>query len=949
MSDSEFAIGQRWVSHSEAELGLGIVVAIDGRRLQVDFPAAQDSRIYAIDNAPLSRVSYQIGDQFKDTEGHKLTVQQLQKINGCQIYLAADATGELHTVHEMQLHSAVQFSEPQQRLFTGQIDKNSSFDLRLKALTHHHRIRQSPLYGLMGARAQLLPHQFYIAAEVGQRHAPRVLLADEVGLGKTIEAGLILHQQLLTGRASRALTIVPESLLHQWLVEMLRRFNLNFTIIDSERFAALQEDTESNPFDSSQLILMSLQNLQADPEMQQAVKTADWDMLIVDEAHHLYWQPNAVSPQYQLIAELAQQIASVLLLTATPQQLGLAGHFARLRLLDSQRYHDLAVFEQEQQQYTQISDLLTRLMAINAADEFTADKSLPSELADKLDAALIKQLKQSEYFIEAKSQARRQLLDQFGTGRLLFRNSRDNMSGFPTRQLISHALDLPGVADAELQRSLRPETVLGAEWLQTDARVAWLLELLKQQRGQKLLLICGLASTAEQLEQFLSVRHGVRSAVFHQGMSLVNRDRAAAYFADDEAGAQILICSEIGSEGRNFQFCHQLICFDLPESPDLLDQRIGRLDRIGQSHTVTIHVPYYKNTAQQRLLDWFHLGVNGFEQVQKTGEALLAEFADQLDSVLVDPADEMAAHRLIEMTAHSRETLNKALKQGRDKLLEWHSFDADKADAILAELDIISRPMELADFIADFCDAFGIDQQAHSTDSVILQAGDQMLQHDLLGLPEDGMTGTYQRHKALAREDMAFLTWEHPLVSNALDAVLSSELGNTAFCTIASDNLPAGNLLLEAVFRFEVSAPKFLQIPRYLSQQFQRLLVDEQGQDLSEAFSQEQLSRLAGRIPKATTRQLVEHARSRIEKLLEQSYQQVDKLTSQWIKDAAYNAEQLLDNEINRLQQLAKRNTTIQPSEIIYLQQIKADTIKAIKTAQWRLDAIRVVIVTEAN
>jgi ATP-dependent helicase HepA len=875
----------------------------------------------------------------------------LQEINGCLVYLAADGDGDLHTIHEMDLHSAVQFSEPQQRLFAGQIDKNSQFDLRLKALEHHHRIHQSPLFGLMGARAQLLPHQFYIAATVGQRHAPRVLLADEVGLGKTIEAGLILHQQLLTGRASRALIIVPESLLHQWLVEMLRRFNLNFTIIDTERFMALQETgDDGNPFDSSQLVLMSLQNLQADPLMQQAVKTADWDMLIVDEAHHLHWQPEAASPQYQLIADLAEQIASVLLLTATPQQLGLAGHFARLRLLDPQRYHDLAAFEQEQQQYADISDLLSQLMAIPDADKMQKNSGLVAALSPKLDSDLLTQLQQPGHFAAAQQQARRQLLDQFGTGRLLFRNSRDTISGFPQRQLITHALDwLQTLASDELETSLRPETVLGENWLQDDPRVAWLVALLKQQRGQKLLLICSRADTAEQLEQFLRLQHGVRSAVFHQRMSLINRDRAAAYFADDEAGAQILICSEIGSEGRNFQFCHQLICFDLPESPDLLEQRIGRLDRIGQRQTVQIHVPYYQNTAQQRLLDWYHQGVNGFEQVQKTGEVLLSKFADPLAALLADPADEMLAAQLIDDTAKQRDLLNLELQQGRDKLLESHSFDANAAEQILAELDAVSSPMELADFISDFCDAFGVEQQVHSTDSVILHASEQMQQHDLPGLPEDGITGTYQRHKALAREDMAFLSWEHPLVSSALDAVISSELGNSAFCTLASDTLPAGSLLLEAVFSFEVSAPAVLQIPRFLSQKMQRLLIDERGQDLSETFTHAQLSRQAGRIPKTTTRQLVSHARSRIEKLLETAHQQVDTLTAEWISNAVHNATQLLDNEVQRLQQLASRNGNIRPSEIAYLQQVRSDTVNALQSAQWRLDAIRVVIITGAD
>src|SRR5690606_622242 len=146
----------------------------------------------------------------------------------------------------------------------------SRYMLRQETLEHLRRLRQSPAQGLLGARVQLLPHQFYIASEVAERHAPRVLLADEVGLGKTIEAGLILHQQLLTGRASRVLILVPDSLIHQWLVEMLRRFNLHFTILDAERCAALapsfddEEDEGSagdevvNPFESAQLVLCGL-------------------------------------------------------------------------------------------------------------------------------------------------------------------------------------------------------------------------------------------------------------------------------------------------------------------------------------------------------------------------------------------------------------------------------------------------------------------------------------------------------------------------------------------------------------------------------------------------------------------------------------------------------------------------------------------------------------------
>ena len=115
-------------------------------------------------------------------------------------------------------------------------------------------------------------------------------------------------------------------------------------------------------------------------------------------------------------------------------------------------------------------------------------------------------------------------------------------------------------------------------------------------------MICAHAQTAIDLENALRVKEGIRAAVFHEGLSIFERDRAAAYFAQEEDSAQVLLCSEIGSEGRNFQFAHHLVLFDLPNNPDLLEQRIGRLDRIGQTQTIRLHVPYFEDTAQQLLL-----------------------------------------------------------------------------------------------------------------------------------------------------------------------------------------------------------------------------------------------------------------------------------------------------------------------------------------------------------
>ncbi len=224
----EYIVGQRWVSHADAQLGLGMVVDLDGRRVTLAFPAVGEERTYATENAPLSRLRFKVGDHISTVDNVELLVTGVSEQQGLLVYTGTDHHEQQQTVSELELDAFVQLTTPQQRLLNGHFDKNSEFALRVATFVHTDRLQRSPARGLMGSRTSLLPHQVYIANEVGQRHAPRVLLADEVGLGKTIEAGMIIHQQLLTGRASRVLVLVPPSLLHQWLVEMLRRFNLHF-------------------------------------------------------------------------------------------------------------------------------------------------------------------------------------------------------------------------------------------------------------------------------------------------------------------------------------------------------------------------------------------------------------------------------------------------------------------------------------------------------------------------------------------------------------------------------------------------------------------------------------------------------------------------------------------------------------------------------------------------
>lgn len=948
MSDSAFIVGQRWVSNSEAELGLGLIQEASGRRIEVLFPAVAETRFYAANNAPLSRVIYSVGDKVTTREQVSFTVSMVQDFNECYIYQGDTAEGEQISIHEMDLDSRVHFNQPQDRLLAGQVDKNSQFQLRSKALVHQHELLKSPTYGLLGSRVQLLPHQLYIAQQVAERFAPRVLLADEVGLGKTIEAGMILHKQVLKGQVRRALIIVPDALLHQWLVEMLRRFNLSFTLIDHDRYDALFELNEGNPFDSAQFVLCGLNDLLAKPEMHDDVLDADWDMMIVDEAHHLEWSPETVSSAYRFIEHLSQQIPALLLLTATPEQLGIESHFARLRLLDPDKFYDLEEFIKQETAYQPISELIDAVDAVSDLTSLT--KQQQSTLADLVDDSVNQRLTDEALFSEAKVEAIQQLLDRHGTGRVLYRNTREVVKGFPQRRLHTYPLVLPEALSKEnMGEIIWPELHFESDWLQSDARIPWLVEFLKADRQRKVLLICANAKTALELEDHLNLNHGIRSAVFHENISLVNRDRAAAYFADEEEGAQCLVCSEIGSEGRNFQFAHDLVLFDLPVNPDLLEQRIGRLDRIGQTEDVQIHVPFYPGTAQSVLLDWYDKGMNAFEHVLAAGQRIAKVTKDDLATAMKAPGDKASLESLLTHTKAITEQTLEELQSGRHRLLERHSFNEEVAEDIVAEVESLSRPLELARFMDGVFDAFGVEQQSHSADSIIIEPGTHMQFAQFPGLPEDGLTATYKRRRALSREDMAFLTWEHPMVSGALDLVLSSELGNSAFCTLATDDIKAGTLLLEAIFVMKTVAERDLQIQRYIADSHLRVLVDERGKQYQSIFEEDNFNQLAGRIPRATAQELIRHARQPIETLVTRAKTAVEDVEAELKQQAMQAMNTELAQEQERLMALAKVNPNIRQQELDYLSQLQTRLQEGILAASLSLDAIRVAIVTEGK
>ncbi len=920
----EYQIGQRWVSHADAQLGLGIVVGFEGRRVTLSFPAVGEERTYATDNAPLTRLRFKVGDHISTVDDLELVVTAVNEQHGLLLYTGTDHHDEERTVSELELDAFVQLTTPQQRLLNGHFDKDADFALRVATFNHLHRLQTSSARGLMGSRTSLLPHQVYIAGEVGGRHAPRVLLADEVGLGKTIEAGMIIQQQLLTGRASRVLVLVPPSLLHQWLVEMLRRFNLHFALFDAER--AAEAGMGDNPFESEQQVLCSTELFLQEPHLQEQALAVDWDLVVVDEAHHLHWTPEAAGEDYRFIEALAGHSAGLLLLTATPEQVGRESHFARLRLLDPARFHDLDGFLAEEQEYRALSDMADAL----ERGEIPAD--LPADMDRSLPAQTLIT----------------QLLDRHGTGRVLFRNTRAAVQGFPQRVLHRYPLAQPeeyAHAEVELAERLHPESLwLDESWLKIDPRVDWLVRKLKELQPAKALVICARAETAVALEHHLHLRAGIRSAAFYEGLSILERDRAAAYFADEIGGAQTLVCSEIGSEGRNFQFAQHLILFDLPLNPDLLEQRIGRLDRIGQREDVQIHVPHLKGGAQEVLLDWYDRGMDLFRDSCSAGHMIFNRFADRLlpqlnrrdadfDSLLSDTA---------EFTLQTR----RELREGRDKLLERNSCRRPVADALIAEIQSLEADDTLENYLEALCEAYGVDSEFHSDKTLILRPSEHMLTGHFPGLGDEGTTVTFSRDKALSREDIEFLSWEHPMLQEAMDMVHSTELGNAAIGTIKLKGVPAGTMLLEALYTVNCVAPKALQVDRFLPVSPMRFLVDARGKQLAELVPHERLNSLIEKVKKPTALAIIKQVHREVDAKMALASAQADKQLAAVLGDAEARMREQLGAELARLEALQQVNPSIREAELQHLRFRIEECALHIQHASLQLQALRLIITT---
>ncbi len=1026
----KFVPGQRWISDSEPELGLGIILEAGFREVKIEFRAANVVRTYMHRNAPLRRVRLKAGDRARSRSNTVFVIQTIREMGGLLTY-----AGGGETLPEQELLDQMAFSDPDKRLLAAQVGKVREFALRYRTHQFRREMLGSRVRGLVGARMELLDHQISIAHEVASRHQPKVLLADEVGLGKTIEAGLVFHRLYVTGQITRVLVIAPTQLVHQWMVELYRRFNHMFTVIEEDLFRSEEKgDATVNPFLNRQTMICAVDFLAGSAKRVKQAAEAGIDLLIVDEAHHLAWSQEKKSPEYAAVETLSRASRGVLLLTATPIQLGQTGHFGRLRLLDPGRFTDFAGYLREAEQYQNLAGTVDRILASESPDTVAAEGLSRLFAGDAALQTLIQAYQRNEP--GAQKKLIEDLVDRHGTGRLMFRNRRSALGGFPKR--IVHAVPLanneehreftravtgglpktgegPFATESELVRYLNGPAAYpsgdlkgypgdAADFLKRawrkDPRLDWLLRLFQELGEEKILLICSHKSVVFALQDILPTLSSVTFAAFHENLTMATRDKNAASFAlpsdadsargGGPAGVRMLICSEIGSEGRNFQFAHHLVLFDLPLDPSVLEQRIGRLDRIGQTSDIHIHAPYVTGTAHEVLYRWYQEGMDAFrspvlgsdyfhaEQFSEVMEACrlaaAAEIrggeagnpvaaADSAEDVLsaeqaaqavaeqaaqADFAAEQTAQALAEKTRTLAARVRETLEQGRDRLLEINSNRPELARSLIAEIRAEDEDGGLEEYLEEVFDHFGVDTETTEPKrGYFLFPGDRMEVDFFPGLPAAGLAVTYDRAEALAREDLAFLTTDHPLVRGAVDLILGGIEGTVGFVEWRDAPRHGGGtsrgFALEVIFILEATAPGHLHIDRFLAPCPIRILVDGAGEDISHL-----LPRLdAAELEQAPTGLLEEHHDQfdkLVPKLLDAGAIKASFKQSSLKKEAHKEAEARLGAERDRLKALMAVNPSVSQADVDAADQWLRETLRHIAAAELRLDALRLVI-----
>ncbi len=800
-----FSIGQRWFSKTEPELGLAIVEAVDDRLVNLYYPAAQESRAYNKKSAPLQRLIFQVGEIVKSEDGTEFEVQQLKEQNGVVFYL-----GEGQVLPETQLESSVSLIKPQERLFAGDFDSPELFDFRYESLVLKRALQEYPGKGLEGSRINLIGHQVSIFSDVSKKSRIRLALADEVGLGKTIEAGVLAKSLYEKKLVKTILIIVPASLQYQWFVELYKKFNFLFKTLGAGDEVELSSKVENDDF-----IITTASHILEDESAKNIINSKEWDLIIADEAHRY----KKDTEEFNLLKGITLKSIHALFLSATPEALGEENFFELLKILNPEKYTSFEKYKDSEQRYIESS---------------------PSK----------------------------ELLEQYNFERDYFRNRRKNLekqeSLFPTKKLYPQGLKIERPSDAKV----------------ISAKVEELARLLIERPEAKVLAIGKSRKLAIQVQRRLTETLNVKSALFHGEQSLLERDRQAAYFADPE-GARVLISAESGSEGRNFEFASELFLLDLPTHPQLLLQRIGRLDRIGQKNSISIHLPYVQNSIEENLFKLYHEAFKLFERFPTGVVEFYEEHLDQIHQAQKDlsPAS-------LKVLAEEYQDFQNNIESGKNAFLDAHSYKHDNVKSVVESIEQFHNKRDLQAYLEKAFNIVGVEIEDLSQDVYFIRPADNMLLPSYPNLPSEGISYTANRKLAIKRDDLKFMNFEHPLAQSTMELFTEGELGNV--CAVTHNEALGDNVYFEMIFKAEAKQKFYNDIEQFFPITPIRVLITAQGVDVTKKFPKKHIDAVCSALDLVKREQLGEA------------------LPKQLVLDLIDKAQKLAQPRANRYKELAK-------------------------------------------
>ena len=442
----------------------------------------------------------------------------------------------------------------------------------------------------------------------------RVLLADEVGLGKTVEAGMVLKEYILRGMVQRALVLVPASLVGQWREELQSKFGITCATTQDE---LLRRDPEG--FWAQPCVIASLA-LARRAEHTRHLEARAYDLVIVDEAHHLR---DRASQSYRLVDGLNKRF--LLLLSATPVQNSMVELYNLLTLLKPGIFKTLKEFR-----------------AAHMTGGNARQPSSPDRLRELMRTVMIRNTRAVVALKLPRRHATTLRVDAGDAEQIAYRNLADAVRGIAAergreRPALGHLLGAAGSSPRAVQSALlrfaerhggTPQwQAIARQWREVDisGKEIALLDLLRRNPGEKKLVFAHYRATLDRLSEILAA-HGIAFARFDGSMSGPDKDAAIAGFRE---GVHVLLCTESGGEGRNIQFCNTLINYDIPWNPMAIEQRIGRLDRIGQMREVFIFNLVTRGTIEDEILKLLDEKIAMFELVVGEAGAILGSIEDE--------------------------------------------------------------------------------------------------------------------------------------------------------------------------------------------------------------------------------------------------------------------------------------------------------------------------------